>query len=134
MAEFDEWITGKYLEWRGDKVGRGGTVSAFARYVGVDQSIMSYWMSGRNTPDSAKSINALVSRFGGEVYDVLGIVPVTDIEIENDSSIREVVELMKTMDRDNQRKVVFAVRAMAVISGHKVVKSEGRSDDQTKVD
>jgi hypothetical protein len=122
VESFDTWITRKYIEWRGDKVGREGSVSAFARWVGIDQSNMSYWMQGKNKPNEARTINALVGRFGGEVYDVLGLTPA--IDAENDGDIREVIELMKSMPPETQREVVFAVRAMAVQLGYKVVKTK----------
>ena len=117
MAEFSEWITGKYLEWRGDKIGREGTVSAFARYVGVDQSIMSYWMSGRNTPDSAKSINMLVSRFGGEVYDVLDITPAVNVEEEDIKTLQQLAEILRKIPREKHNGLIFAVRAWAATEG-----------------
>ena len=133
MVNFGDWITRKYIDWRGDAIGHEGTVSAFSEWVGVKPSLMSQWMSGTKTPTSVKSINTLTGRFGSEVYDVLGIAPAADVDIE-DASIHEVVEIMRAVPPEKRREIAFSVRAMAVISGHKVVKSEGRSDDQTKVD
>ena len=73
MNQFPEWLKHKYTEWRGDTIGRSGTVSAYARWLGVSQPAMSEWMTGNRTPESPKSINALVSKYGMEVYEILRI-------------------------------------------------------------
>ena len=118
MEDFNAWITRKYVEWRGDKVGREGTVSAFARWVGVDQSNMAYWMTGGKTPESAKSINALVSRFGGETYDILNLSPV--IDAEDQQALNEIAAILRDVPREKQGDLVFAVRAWAKQHGYRV--------------
>lgn len=117
MEKFDAWIAHKYIDWRGDKIGREGTVSAFARWVGVTQSTMSYWMSGNNTPDSAASINALVARFGGEVYDVLGIIPPSN-DVITLTTLQEVANILKDIPLERQFDAVFALRAWSRQQGY----------------
>lgn len=70
--EFSEWITNKYVEWRGDAIGRNRSVSEFAEYIGVKQQAMSSWMNGI-TPKRHETITRLAAQLGPEVYDVLGI-------------------------------------------------------------
>lgn len=120
--EFSEWISKEYVEWRGNAIGHEGSVSAFAKWVGVPQSIMSYWLSGQKVPTSAKAINALVTRFGGEVYDVLDITPPIDIEIENFHALQEITAVLKDIPKDKHGELVFAVRAWAAQQGYIVHK------------
>lgn len=120
--DFNEWIAQKYLEWRGDAIGREGSVSAFSRWIGVPQSLMNDWLqAGGKKPTSAKTINALVARFGGEVYDVLGITPPISIEDENMQALQEIAELLKDIPRDRHGDLVFAVRAWAAEHGYTIV-------------
>jgi hypothetical protein len=71
--EFSEWITKKYIQWRGDAI-RGHAISNFAAYIGVPQSVLSSWMQPNGKqPTSRKSINRLVNCFGEEVYEILGL-------------------------------------------------------------
>lgn len=72
--EFSEWITQKFIEWRGSTVGHAGSVAEYARLFGATQSLMSQWMQrGGKTPNSYKYLNALSAMYGKEVYEVLGL-------------------------------------------------------------
>ena len=76
VMRFDEWITAKYVEWRGNAIGRERTITDFAEYIGVSQSLMSQWMTPNGKiPRSFTTISKLVARFGDEVDDVLGQTP-----------------------------------------------------------
>ena len=120
MESFNTWISRKYVEWRGDKIGRAGTISAFAEWVGVSQPVMSYWMSGDKTPDTAKTINALVSRYGGEAYDILDLVPPSEIATEDQQALNEIAAILRDVPREKQGDLVFAVRAWAKQHGYRV--------------
>ena len=73
-VDFSDWITKKYVEWRGAAIGNDRSISEFSEWLGVSQPVMSTWMKkGGKVPRSQKSITALVKRFGSEVYDVLGL-------------------------------------------------------------
>jgi len=72
MCVFGDWITGKYLKWRGEKIGQEGGASEFARYLDVKQPVLSDWMSGKKEPRTPQMINKLVDKYGPEVYTVLG--------------------------------------------------------------
>jgi len=72
--DFYDWITRKYVEWRGPAIGREKTITEFSKYIGVSQQVMSEWMKrGGSIPRSQKTINKLVVIYGREVYDVLGL-------------------------------------------------------------
>ena len=70
--EFRIWLTEKYVEWRGDKVGHNSSVSSFAEYIGTKQQLMSGWMNGDYAPAKA-NIDKLANKLGYEIYDILNI-------------------------------------------------------------
>lgn len=73
-VEFSEWITKKYIEWRGNAIGQDRSITQFAELLGVPQSLMSQWMQKNGkAPNSKKYISALIRYFGFEVYDALGL-------------------------------------------------------------
>lgn len=72
--EFSDWITKKYIIWRGDAKGHDRSITEFAGWIGVSQSLMSHWMKkGGKVPRSQQAISKLVDKFGYEVYDILGL-------------------------------------------------------------
>ena len=71
-VEFRIWLTEKYVEWRGDKVGHNSSVSSFAEYIGTKQQLMSGWMNGDYAPAKA-NIDKLANKLGYEIYDILDI-------------------------------------------------------------
>lgn len=68
-VEFKEWITKRYLEWRGDSFGNERSISEFARYLDVNQSLLSRWMSGVKIPGVINI--AKISNLYPEVYDYI---------------------------------------------------------------
>lgn len=77
--EFSNWIEGKFLNWRNEKIrkhGKGTSVAEFARQFGVSQQLMSKWMEKDGPkPTHAKHISSLAAVYGNEVYEVLGMDP-----------------------------------------------------------
>lgn len=71
LVEFKDWITKCYLDWRGDSFGNEKSISEFARYLGVSQSILSRWMTGALLPGQKNA--AKISTVYPEIYDVLDI-------------------------------------------------------------
>lgn len=72
--EFSEWITQKYISWRGNAIGQDRSITEFAAMLKVPQSLMSQWMKNKGkVPTSKKYIAALINFYGIEVYNVLGI-------------------------------------------------------------
>lgn len=79
-VEFKDWITQKYVQWRGNAVGRERTVKDFAIWIGVSQPTMVQWMSGKKLPKSHQSMNGLVAKYGvADVFAALGM-PIPDEE------------------------------------------------------
>ena len=93
--DFSDWITRKYIEWRGDAIGNTRTITEFAEWIGVSQQLMSGWMKrGGRVPRHQQTISKLAGRFGEEVYDVLGLER-PDVPIPLDqlpASVRERLE------------------------------------------
>ncbi|HPS41043.1 MAG TPA: hypothetical protein PK040_00465 [Anaerolineaceae bacterium] len=72
-----EFANRAFVEWRGDS---RGTISEFAGYIGLSQSLMSRQLTRNGAvPRDQKVINAWVSKYGLKVYEVLGL------EVPNDS-------------------------------------------------
>lgn len=82
VKTFSDWVSKKYLEWRSNKIGRAGTVSAFARMLGVPQAQLVRWMDGSVVPISEKHISAFAAYYGDEVYIALGLpVPPSELDV-----------------------------------------------------
>ena len=72
--DFSDWITKKYIEWRGDAIGQERSITKFAEMLKVPQSLMTQWLKkGGKVPTSQKYISLLVKEYGVEAYDILGI-------------------------------------------------------------
>lgn len=85
--EFSDWITRKYIDWRGDAYGNERSVTEFAAWIGVSQPLMAKWMRKNGSkPGTSKTINKLIAKFGREVTDILHIEgPITvDDEIQKE--------------------------------------------------
>jgi transcriptional regulator with XRE-family HTH domain len=95
---FAEWITKKYLEYRGDAIGNSRSITDFAKLLGISQPLLSQWMMKKNgkTPESARTITQLVNYFGVEAYEALGL-PVPGLSPENSvvylSGLRELTRV-----------------------------------------
>jgi len=73
-VEFSDWITEKFVEWRGGRVGQSASVAEFAKLFGASQPLVSGWMkAGGKVPRAKKYINALAAVYGDEAYEVLGL-------------------------------------------------------------
>jgi hypothetical protein len=80
--EFSEWLTKKYIDWRGDAIGQEKSITKFADMLGVPQSLMTQWLKkDGKVPTSQKYISTLIKNYGVEVYDVLGIPRPSEIDI-----------------------------------------------------
>lgn len=72
VVDFNEWMSAKYREWRGDAIGRDRTMTEFAEYIGVSQQLMSDWTKqGGKTPKSLKTISKLFAVYGDEIWEVV---------------------------------------------------------------
>ena len=73
QLSFSDWITKKYIDWRGDAIGQQKSISEFSDMLGVPQSLMSQWMrSAGKIPTSQKYIDILLNRYGEEAWEALG--------------------------------------------------------------
>jgi transcriptional regulator with XRE-family HTH domain len=96
MNEFTVWINERFIEWE-KSAGRRGTLSAFARYIGVKQPSLSRWMNGDADPEG-DNVRKLAKKFGKEVYIVLGISEPEEEDIlsalpkERANSLREALK------------------------------------------
>lgn len=68
---FRDFIRDKFAAWRGK--GRN-TLQDYANYIGVSQQLMSNWYNGKfKRPPGPETSRLLISKYGNEVYSVLGL-------------------------------------------------------------
>lgn len=83
---------------------------------------MNDWLqAGGKKPTSAKAINALVTRFGGEVYDVLDLRPPAE---PLDPDLRELhilMEMLKQIPPEKFKDLSLAIYAWARSEGIQIV-------------
>jgi transcriptional regulator with XRE-family HTH domain len=65
-----KWLDNKYLEWQTQEEERK-TVIEFADYLGVNRSLLSYWMNGAREPSDENKLK-IALKLGFEIYDILG--------------------------------------------------------------
>ena len=92
--EFKTWFWGKFEEWR-----RGSTKgpTAYARYLGVKQQLVSAWLNGDFQP-RMDSITKLAERYP-DIYEVLKIDAPLDLSIlplDDASSLKAALEELRS--------------------------------------
>jgi transcriptional regulator with XRE-family HTH domain len=107
MMTFPEWITRKYLDWRGDVV-TGRSITKFAEYLGVSQSLMNNWMQGQRMP-GRKSLMKIGRKYP-EIIEIFEFaIPNNYDELDNlplplrnrlRSAVHEVNRMMEQRDID----------------------------------
>lgn len=69
-----EWITQKYIVWRGNAIGNERSITEFAEMIGISQPLMSSYMkSGGSKPKTLDIIRKFEVVYGDEIYEILGI-------------------------------------------------------------
>jgi len=71
MQKYSAWLTKKFREWESN-IGRRQSVSAFARYLDVNQASLSRWMNG-DGPPNYENILKIADKLGPETYQVFDI-------------------------------------------------------------
>ena len=141
--EFSDWITEKYINWRGRAVGNERSITDFADHIGVSQQTLSSWMKqGGKVPRALTSIRKLADVFGFETYDVLGL-PRPDATFEDlppemgaslaaaSTEILSVMEQRGIYDPDSPEAESIAIEIMAK-HGWTFVGSSEKDDDLAK--
>lgn len=79
---FRMWINARYEEWRtaNGGVGREVSVSRFAAYVGVEQTLMRSWLRGAKMPQEHQTVSKLVSKYGLEPLVILEYILPSDVK------------------------------------------------------
>lgn len=72
MSEFSVWFRDQYFEWEKRNGSNIQGITRFAEWLGVEQSMVSSWISGRYKPGS-KYIPVLAEKLGLDVYSYLGL-------------------------------------------------------------
>lgn len=103
--DFSDWITRKYIEWRGDAIGNERSIREYSDMLGISRSVMSRWLDGKSQPRDKDNITRLVDYYGDEVYDVLGLPRPTVIEPYTPRSLRLLIDLAQ---REAERRIRLA--------------------------
>lgn len=69
LVDFKNWFWDKFEEWR---KGTTNGPTAFARYLGIKQQLVSSWLDGKYKPRNAEHISLLYQKYP-DVYEVLGL-------------------------------------------------------------
>jgi hypothetical protein len=102
VMEFSDWLTRKYVEWRGAAIGNERTITEFAEMIGVSQPVMSGWMKrGGRVPRSQETVGKLVRAFGYEVYEILGL-PHPEPHVEEYAKLTESLSPQERAELQNR--------------------------------
>lgn len=71
MQTLPEFLTQKYLDWQAAQ-GEIKTLEEYAEYLGVNRSLLSFWMNGKRVPNE-ENIDRMSLKLGNEIYDVLDL-------------------------------------------------------------
>jgi len=78
------WLHKKFIEFE-HKAGARRTQKEFSAWLGVDEALLSLWMSARRAPDGI-SARKIAYRLGMEIFDIIEIPPppkaLIDAEVE----------------------------------------------------
>ncbi len=118
-----------FIEWRGST---RATVTDFAAWVGISQSLMSRQLNGGAIPRDQKTIFAWAHRYGNKIYEILGL-PIPSDSYESlppkmQSAVREIRETLTKYnlsgDSEEAEKVTIDI---LIKHGYKVSKPEDSS-------
>jgi len=70
MQTLPEYLTKRYLAWQADE-GERKTLEDYARYLGVNRSLLSYWMNGSRVP-SDENVKKLALKVHEVTVDRIG--------------------------------------------------------------
>ena len=102
---FHDWINIKFSEWRGESSGRKGSITEYARWLGIPyKSLHQYINKPWTAPKSKQIIDQLVKKYNQEVYDILNIPPPLEF-LQKMESIYYELEDNKTRQRQFMRRV-----------------------------
>lgn len=103
--DFKTWINRQYLQWQIDQ-GERLTISAFARWLGVPQTVASSYLNGKATP-RGKNLIAIGERLP-EVYEAVGLPYWRSVVLGDDMTQLE--DLFALLPEDGREPVIQAVK------------------------
>ena len=78
MKDAASWLDMKFLDWQTSH-GKRKTLTQFADYLGISQSLLSHYMNGTHSP-SGENVEKIALRLGDEIYAILGL-PTPDLQL-----------------------------------------------------
>jgi Helix-turn-helix. len=96
-----EFLTRKFIEWQ-HKTGQRKTVEDFASYIGVERSLLSKWLNGRQTP-GPESKRLIIERYGIEAIEAF----------DEDPDLYAVKEIWDYLSPETRRKLREQAESLA---------------------
>lgn len=111
--EFSEWITRKYVQWRGDAIGRERSVPEFADWLEINPKTVDHWINGRRKrPRDPETIQKLIDKYDDEVYAILGIdPPERKLPSPEDATFADWIRLLKQLPEKDREELLASARA-----------------------
>lgn len=85
VTEFQDFLMGKYDEFKARKKHWRPSLNEFSRWLGVSSASLDAWLLGTRKPDLASALK-LADKLGPEVFDVLGydrVITVSDPRLKS---------------------------------------------------
>ena len=102
--QISDWLMRKYLAWQMGE-GRKKTLGDFSVYLNVSRDTLNNWLGGRRKPRN-ESVEALATRLGPEIYDLLGMA-------RPDAGLKFVSRLWDKLTPEQQQQIVQEVGTYA---------------------
>jgi len=96
MPSFSNYLLSKLQEFEKQR-GKRTSLDKFADYIGVSRPLVSYWLKG--TKPNLENVKILASKFGPEVYDVLGLP-------RPDPNLQKINQIWERIPPEKQQRLV----------------------------
>ena len=103
--DFRTWINRQYLQWQIDQ-GERLTISAFARWLGVPQTVISFYLNGKATPRGKNLI--AIGKHLPEVYEAVGLPYWRSVVLGDDMA--QIKDLFTLLPEDGREAAIQAVK------------------------
>ena len=102
-TEVSNWLDRKFLDWQYQQGGTR-TLLEFADYLGIKQSTLSHYLSGRRMPNEAAA-HLIAAKLGDEIYDLLGMQ-------RPDPMLREMTKHWDQLSDEQQKRLLEYAREL----------------------
>ena len=98
-GNLSDWLEQRYLAWRSQQDRNNDSVSAFARYLHVSQSLVDAFMNGRRSSMSQATADRIADKLGDEIYDLVGLPRPDPVQ-------RRLEGILYSLSEDSKKKLM----------------------------